>query len=403
MFAIHRIVYYKNKKKPQGKHRSAAIKIISILLFSVISYELASYTIPLMSRNLKGVAVVSAGLSFIDGGVVLARKSLAQFEAEDTDFYTSHASGEENLEGTLPNTPADTAQKDNIQEQTKPQETANEPPPAVAPPRPEVAGDVVRKTLTAGSADNFVELSSGTVKNQSYLTNDELVTLSKQPLPFALDDVETRKTAPQVLIYHTHATESYQPYSCDWYDPTYSARNTDNSQNMVAVGDVLTEKLNAAGIMTIHDNTQHDNPSYTGAYDRSRVTIQQYLDEYPSIKVILDVHRDALQGDNVITAPQTEINGKPTAQLMIISCADDGSDALPNFRQNFTFASLIQQKMESKYPTSTRSILLDERFYNQDMSVGSLLVEVGGHGNTLEEAKNAIGLFAESLITVLAG
>ncbi len=369
----------------------------AVLLGIVLLYRGMLWTLPLFSKQLKTITVMSAGLSFIDGGMVLAEQEIAQFQAEDGDFYPSHAAQEDQLSDTLSSEEAAPVSSEAETASSPTASSTEETPEAEAPPRPENAGDVIRQTLTAGNSEQFVALSSGSVKNLSYLSNEEVVSLSEAALPFALEDT----SEPQVLIYHTHATESYQPYYCDWYDLAYNARNTDNAQNMVAVGDVLAQKLTEAGIGVIHDSTQHDNPSYTGAYDRSRETIQKYLDQYPSIKVILDIHRDALQGDNVITAPATEIGGKKTAQLMMICCADDGSGELPNFKNNLTFACALQKQMESTYPTLTRPILFDERSYNQDMAPGALLVEVGGHGNTLNEAKNAIALFADSLIQVL--
>lgn len=376
------------------------LKLCSVSLSLILLYQGLQLTVPLFSKGLNALTTISAGMSFINGGVAFAQREISEYQAEDDVNFTSHAQQEDLLSDTLSSTditssqPTDTSQTESVVETNLVAEELPAPPE-----RPENAGDVTDKVLTPGSSSQFVALDSGYVKNLSALTASQVVEYSKAALPITLEDTQQ----PQVLIYHTHATESYQPYDCDWYDVNYNARNTDNSQNMVAVGDVLTQILQEAGIGVIHDTTQHDNPSYTGAYDRSRVTIQNYLQQYPSIKVILDVHRDALQGDNLITAPTTEIEGIKTAQLMMICCADDGSGRLPNYTQNLTFATALQQRMETYYPTLTRPILLDDRFYNQDLSPASILVEVGGHGNTLPEAKNAIRLFGNTLIKVLKG
>lgn len=376
------------------------LKLCSVSLSLILLYQGLQLTVPLFSKGLNALTTISAGMSFINGGVAFAQREISEYQAEDDVNFTSHAQQEDLLSDTLSSTeitssqPTDTSQTESVVETNLVAEELPAPPE-----RPENAGDVTDKVLTPGSSSQFVALDSGYVKNLSALTASQVVEYSKAALPITLEDTQQ----PQVLIYHTHATESYQPYDCDWYDVNYNARNTDNSQNMVAVGDVLTQILQEAGIGVIHDTTQHDNPSYTGAYDRSRVTIQNYLQQYPSIKVILDVHRDALQGDNLITAPTTEIEGIKTAQLMMICCADDGSGRLPNYTQNLTFATALQQRMETDYPTLTRPILLDDRFYNQDLSPASILVEVGGHGNTLPEAKNAIRLFGNTLIKVLKG
>ena len=376
-----------------GLHK--ILKLGCLPLGLILLYQGLLFTLPAVSKQMETLAVFSAGLSFINGGVALVQQEIKDFEAESQIKVDSQtvSEGETNLQETSSSEESvsqkeqestQTAASSQIESQEIPERIAN-------------SGDVVRKTLGAGASSQFVNLNPGYVKNLSQLSAQQVIDFAGKGLPFALEDTD----APQVLIYHTHATESYQPYACDWYDLAYNARNTDNSQNMVAVGNVLEEKLKQAGIGVIHDATQHDNPSYTGAYDRSRVTIEKYMKQYPSIKVVLDIHRDALQGENVITAPVTEINGKKTAQLMIISCADNGSGRIPNYTQNLTFACALQKQMESDYPTLTRPILLDDRFYNQDMSPGALLVEVGGHGNTLEEAENAISFFADSLIQVL--
>ena len=126
------------------------------------------------------------------------------------------------------------------------------------------------------------------------------------------DDAETKDmlrqelndSEPQVLIMHTHETESYEPYTRDFYDSSFTSRTTDDSMNMAAVGDKIAEQLEGAGIGVIHDVTKHDYPSYNGSYDRSRVTALDILAENPSIKVVLDIHRDAIErADGTRIAP----------------------------------------------------------------------------------------------------
>ena len=94
---------------------------------------------------------------------------------------------------------------------------------------------------------------------------------------------------PQVLIVHTHTGESYLKYDTGYYYESYYPRTDDNNENVCAVGAAITKSLNKRGIKTIHDTTKHDE-SYNGAYDNSMETIQSYLEKYPSIKVVLDIH-----------------------------------------------------------------------------------------------------------------
>lgn len=382
------------RRKRQGRHR--ILKFCTVPLSLIVTYQALMATLPFVEEGLSPVTVFSAGISFLGGGVSYAKQEIALYQAREKE--PAAASEPEEPVSSQPNTStAETSEQPSSGSQ-KPElefETNSSLPQAPAPPQG--AGTITDRQVTAGTTSQFVKLDYGYVKNQSTLSAEQILSLSQAELSFSLEDTQE----PQVLIYHTHATESYQPYDCGWYDPAYNARNQDNMQNMVAVGNVLAAQLEAAGIGVIHDTTQHDNPSYTGAYDRSRQTIQKYLDQYPSIKVILDVHRDALQGDQVITAPTTEINGVKTAQLMMICCADDGTGNLPNSQNDLTFACRLQRELESRYPTLTRPILYDDRSYNQDMAPGALLVEVGGHGNTLPEARNAIRFFGEVLIDVL--
>lgn len=233
------------------------------------------------------------------------------------------------------------------------------------------------------------------VKNVTDYTKAEVETELLAPMDFK---VEKNSDQPQILIMHTHATESYQNYSDLYYDPAYACRDTDNSKNMVSVGKIIADRLNQLGYNTLHDTTLHDYPNYNGSYDRSKKTVENYLARYPSIKVVLDVHRDAIErSDGTRIKPVVSINGKRYAQVMIISGADNGYLNMPNFRKNLRFASHLQNSMETLYPGFTRPILFDYRNYNQQLTTGSLLIEVGGHANTLEEAQNSAQLIAQSL------
>ncbi|MBQ7816453.1 MAG: stage II sporulation protein P [Oscillospiraceae bacterium] len=233
------------------------------------------------------------------------------------------------------------------------------------------------------------------VKNVTDYTKAEVETELLATLDFK---VEKNSSEPQILIMHTHATESYQNHPELYYDPAYACRDTDTNKNMVSVGKILADKLNELGYNTLQDTTLHDYPNYNGSYERSRITVEKYLEKYPSIKVVLDVHRDAIErSDGTRIKPVVTINGKRYAQVMLISGADNGYLNMPNFRKNLRFASHFQNSMETLYPGFTRPILFDYRNYNQQLTTGSLLIEVGGHANTLEEAQNSATLIAYSL------
>ena len=204
---------------------------------------------------------------------------------------------------------------------------------------------------------------------------------------------------------HTHATEDYRLSAGLWFAPGDGARSTDCSVNMCAVGRVVADTLNAAGINTLHDETLNDYPSYTGSYANSRAVVQQYLARYPSIKVVLDVHRDAIETESGSRyAPVCTVDGRQAAQVMIICGCDNGTTVrLPGWRQNLRFAAAWERSMEEMYPGFTRPVLFSYRFYNQDLTTGSLLIEIGGHGNNLNEALYAGQLAANGLVQALLG
>ena len=276
------------------------------------------------------------------------------------------------------------------------------PTPAAtpSPERPDDAGDIESQTYGQGSGDGYVTLAAGSIKNSTSNADSVLADAAGAGLTFS---IERGSDEPQVLILHTHATECYQPWGDLWYDPDFAARSLDTSMNMCAVGAVMTDVLNEAGIYTLHDETLHDSPSYTESYGRSAETARKYLEQYPSIKVILDVHRDAIERDGVRIKPLTQINGEDTAQVMIIAGCNNGSTVvLPNWEKNLGFAAAWETEMETLYPGLTRPVLCGYRFYNQDITTGSLLIEIGGHANTLDEALRA-GEYAARALASLFG
>ena len=278
-----------------------------------------------------------------------------------------------------------------------PEET---PPAAESYPEETDQRDGVISMVTYGTmeGDSYITLENGgQVRNVTSVSNDVLKEESMKPFDFNIEKDGT----PQILIMHTHETESYEPYERDFYDKDFTCRTTDDSMNMAAVGDAIADKLEKAGIRVIHDVTKHDHPSYNGSYDRSRITVSEILEEYPSIKVVLDIHRDAIEKeDGTRIAPIASINGKNAAQVMIISGCDDGTMNMPDHMLNFRFASALQQQLESDHNGLTRPLLFDYRKYNQDLTTGSILIEVGGHANSIEHAIYSGELIGESLVNL---
>lgn len=266
--------------------------------------------------------------------------------------------------------------------------------------KPANAGTVIEKNYPQSSGEKFIACGTGSIKNNTRVSASEVAAEIENPLPFA---VEWNSPEPQILIMHTHATEDYRLSAGLWFSPDDGSRSTDRNINMCAVGRVMADTLNAAGLNTLHDETLNDYPSYTGSYSNSRAVVQQYLAQYPSIKIVLDVHRDAIETESGSRmAPVCTVNGRQAAQVMIICGSDNGTTVkLPNWRQNLRFAAAWETAMEGMYPGFTRSVLLSYRFYNQDLTTGSLLIEIGGHGNNLNEALYAGQLAAQGLVEAL--
>ncbi len=263
-------------------------------------------------------------------------------------------------------------------------------------------GTISSVTYESGSGENYIDLPlGGQIRNVTKLSSQEIYENALLSPDFTIK-LNAPADEPQVLIMHTHTTESYEPFARDYFDSDFLSRTTDNSMNMNAVGDVMADVLEGKGIRTYHAETVHDYPSYNGSYDRSRETVAEILEKYPSIKVVLDVHRDAIERqDGERIAPSATINGKSCAQVMIICGCDDGTMNMPDCMKNLRTASLFQQYMEHTYSGLTRPVLYDYRQYNQDLTTGSLLIEVGGHANSIEQALYAGELSADAIADAL--
>ncbi len=212
------------------------------------------------------------------------------------------------------------------------------------------------------------------------------------------------KTKPSVLIFHTHTTEAYQILDRSFYAQGYVTRSTDPSKNMVRVGDAVCKQLEKAGYNVIHDTQIYDK-KYNGAYDRSREQVQKYLKEYPSIQVVLDIHRDAIQyNDGTKVKPVTEIMGKKCAQMMIISgCqeAGNGITDFPDWEYNLVFALHLQKTLEDMFASITRPVYFCPRRYIMNESHCNLLIEMGSDANTLSEGVYAGKCLGTALTSLL--
>ena len=258
--------------------------------------------------------------------------------------------------------------------------------------------DIIARTLIPTSPEGY-DVAGGLYLNNRTGESVDLAAAAQASVNITLP-----AEGPQILIIHTHTTEAYTPDGTDVYTPDGGvARTLEEEDNMLRVGDEMERVFTEMGLSVIHDRTVHDYPQYNGAYTRSAQTVQKYLEQYPSIKIVLDVHRDALAGeDGTVYKAVTVIDGVDTAQVMlVIGHGQDGSN--PHWMENLALACKIQSSMNTLYPTLARPMTFRSSSYNQELSTGSLLVEVGTHGNTLQEALSAARLFARSAGQVLLG
>jgi len=203
---------------------------------------------------------------------------------------------------------------------------------------------------------------------------------------------------PKVLIIHTHTTESYTPEGADTYNDASTDRSLSDAENMIAVGRVMKNELEKAGIEVIHDTELHDYPSYNGSYAHALKAINSYLEKYPSIQVVLDVHRDAIVYDDGTKAKLvTEIEGKDAAQVMIVCGTNEGGLEHPNWRENLKFSVKMQNAVNNDYPGLMRNINLRTERFNGHTTKASIILEMGTSGNTIEEAKYSAELLGKSI------
>ena len=276
----------------------------------------------------------------------------------------------------LPEAPAEPSEQ--------PEETASAPQSTDEPPTEETQeGEPIVQvdlSLSDGSGDLLF-------KNETAYTFDVSAMIGSG---YPIDPVGDE---PSVLILHTHATECYteEGQSC-----VTDTRSSDPEKNMIAVGAVIAEVLKENGVNAIHCTVMHDEDSYSEAYIRSKETVESYLEKYPSLKYVIDVHRDAIStGDGGMAKPVTVENGVSLAQLMLVVGTDEAGADHPGWKTNLCVAIRTQTALTERAESLVRPINLRSASFNQQLSPGFLLLEIGSCANTMEEAKASAQVFAE--------
>ena len=206
---------------------------------------------------------------------------------------------------------------------------------------------------------------------------------------------------PQILIVHTHGTESYTSEPGWEYEESDYARTTDCEHNMIRVGDELAKAFEAQGLRVLHDTNLYDYPSYTGSYTRSGEAVEAGLQQYPDIPIVIDLHRDAIGDRDTVYKTMAAIPNTVCSQIMLLVGTGENGLSHPNWQENLKLALLMQECAVSKYPTLMRPLAIRKERYNQQLTTGSLIIEVGSNGNTLTEAITAVRLFADAVSPAL--
>lgn len=289
------------------------------------------------------------------------------------------------------------------EEEPEPVPKPVEPAPAPAPqPTGPAEGDAAAGLTFADNAapSQTVIPSSGksyTVAGNVYIKNSSDYTLD----PAALDGTFPAKLgsadAPQVLILHTHGSEAYTMPAGEEYTPSGSYRTADTEKNMIRIGDEMAAVLSQYGISVLHDRQIHDT-DYNSAYDKSYSSAAAYLEQYPSISFVLDVHRDAISDAEGRQYKVVSQEDPRAAQVSIVM-----GSSYDSWMDNLRLAAAVQGHLLEQHPTLMRPIILRYYGYNQSLSTGSMLVEIGAAGNSLDEAVYAARLFAAGFAETVGG
>lgn len=240
-------------------------------------------------------------------------------------------------------------------------------------------------------SENILELDLST--SQITFTNPTNYSVDAQTLLNAPLSISPPDNSPRVLIVHTHTSEAYSE--------SPGARSQDNEKNVVKVGAKIAEILNKNGIVTIHDSTQNDSPSYNGSYKKCLATVEKNLATYPTIEIVLDIHRDYLERDACQLKPTAVTDKGKAAQIMFVV----GTDAMglfhPDWRENLSLAVKMQNTLLDSCPKLCRHINIRTERFNQHTTKGSMIIEVGSSANTVDEATLSGEYIASALSDIL--
>jgi len=218
------------------------------------------------------------------------------------------------------------------------------------------------------------------INSETKVTDPNVVATLYNP---ALKQTLNKNSRPRVLIYHSHTCEAYATSD---KDTSKTDRSGDQTRNVVAVGDVITNELEKNyGISVIHDKNVNDKPNYTMAYENSGVTLSEYIKKYGKFDLIIDLHRDSVVDKNEVL---TKINGQNAAQFMFVVTRQN-----PRYAKQKKLVDSMIGISNKLFPSMLRGTPIEYHdtginFYNQGQSDNAVLIEVGTYTNSIGEVKN---------------
>jgi len=201
--------------------------------------------------------------------------------------------------------------------------------------------------------------------------------------------LELAKKPVEVAIYHTHNAETYIPLD-------KKSKVQGKNGGITLVGEEIIKTLAENGVWGVQDLTIHDHPNFPRSYLESKKTASRLLNEYPELKVLIDLHRDA----GIPRKQTTTVDGQESAMIMFVVGNGQGIPN-PHWQENLTLARKIANRLEEKYPGIVKAVRIKNGCYNQNLSPKAILVEIGSDKNTLEEALVAGRCLGEVLAEII--
>lgn len=286
------------------------------------------------------------------------------------------------------------------EESPKTEENTSQNENLILPPKPSVPEQIV---LPEGATPivsydlSYIEQGIGYINNETFYRPNVEALLER-------DVFATPTQEPLVLVLHTHTSEGYLPESATYFEGALGeiTYTQDEEGNMLAVGKAFVAALNKNGITAIHCTVMHDESGLAGSYERAAQSIQFFCEHYPSIRYVVDLHRDAiLTSEGEYVRAVTEIDGKSVAQILPVVGSDAGGWAHDAWEGNLALALQLRQELNQNGAALCRPVMLRNATYNQEMAPAAILLEIGTGANSIDEAIAAATLAGEAFARVI--